>query len=100
MKATKIPYKGVYTTRNVVSIDKLKEIGQEIGDGCEFIDNLETDIDNDLALTRLPKRQRQVVEMERDGYSPTEIARKMGISIGTVYLQKAKAKNKIKRYIK
>jgi RNA polymerase sigma factor (sigma-70 family) len=71
--------------RNVASIDQTKEDGYEIDDNGEFAENLENEIDAELALSRLPKQQKRAAQLKLEGYNVQEIADKMGLSAKSVY---------------
>lgn len=52
------------------------------------------------AIGKLPDRQREVIRFGLDGYKPAEVAKKMGITIGTVYQLRDQAKKNLKDRLK
>ena len=69
-----------YPNRGVVSLDRIKECG----DDGKFVDDLNDKIDTDLMLNKLTPRQREVIQLRMDGYTYKEIAKELGISVNTV----------------
>jgi len=73
-------HRGQYTTKDMLSLEELKEKEFEVGDNGEFVNELNDKIDTDLILDKLTPRQREVIELRMDGYSYKEIAKELGIS--------------------
>jgi RNA polymerase sigma factor (sigma-70 family) len=74
MNKTNIPYKGVYPTRNVAKLEDYD------GDGGDFAQKLEDEIDQELFYESLTTRQKEIVYMLEDGLKQKEIAEKLGVS--------------------
>ena len=73
----------------------ISQLNNEPDDGGEFKDALEGNIDAHYLLKRLPKRQRQIVQLRSEGYNQTEIAKKLGLSRRTIVYEIAHIREQI-----
>ena len=64
--------------------DNVLELPEEMSDGGLAVREIEAEADTYYLLKRLPKRQRAVVELLLEGFSRSEIAKKMGINPSSI----------------